>query len=86
METATWVNKCLTCAYEFLTFSTRTYDYVGRESEGYCRKCRAWRMIKIIREATLSDKLKPHMPWEGPPVSRGFLPAWPWVILAPLRD
>ena len=51
--------------------------YPGHEVEhSYCPKCRRDVTTTVVREATLSDKLIPWMPWEGPPLPRGFFSGW----------
>ena len=81
----TFIQKCLTCGDEDIAHLPEDTYYVGKESTEYCRSCNILTPHKIIREATMSDKLRPWMPNQGPPVPRGFFPPWPWYLLEPLR-
>ena len=80
----TFIEKCLTCGSESVAHLPEDTYYVGKESTEYCRQCKTMTPHKLIREATLSDKLRPWMPNQGPPLPQGFFPPWPWYLLKPL--
>ena len=82
--TITFIKKCLTCGEEDIAHLPEDTYYVGKESMEICRRCKIATPHKIIRVATMSDKLIPWMPTEGPPFPKGFFPPWPWYLLKPL--
>jgi hypothetical protein len=66
--------RCPACGAEELIAS---YFGTGRI---YCPVKAVYVEAEVIREATTWDALTPWMPSEGPPLPKGFLPAWPWHI------
>lgn len=77
--TYTYFIKCHVCSRKWLVHVSYPPSewYPGHEVEhSYCPKCRKDVTTTVVREATLSDKLIPWMPWEGPPLPRGFFSGW----------